>query len=100
MVGNPSFSRLRRSCSSLADCGLYYGHFATSFRMVFVPRIVNGTRSTFARGTVAKSDVSGFLRRHQYCVQSAHPQKRSNVWIVSRESEFEEIKRVYKSWHS
>src|SRR5215467_5686136 len=32
--------------------------------MVFVPRIVNGTRSTFARGTVAKSDVSGFLRRH------------------------------------
>ena len=45
--------------------GLYYGHFATSFRMVFMPRIVNGTRSTFARGTVAKSDVPGFLRRHQ-----------------------------------
>src|SRR5262249_4741843 len=65
IVGNPSFSRVRRSWSSLTDCGLSYGHFATSFRMVFVPRIVNGTRSTFARGTVAKSDVSGFWRRHQ-----------------------------------
>jgi hypothetical protein len=65
IVVNPSFSRVRRSWSSLADCGLYYGHFATSFRMVFVPRIVNGTRSTFARGTFAKSDVFGFLRRHQ-----------------------------------
>jgi hypothetical protein len=65
IVGNPSVSRVRRSWSSLADCGLYYGHFATSFRMVFVPRIVNGTQSTFARGTVAKSDVFGFLRRHQ-----------------------------------
>ena len=48
-----------------ATLGLYYGHFAMSFRMVYVPRIVNGTRSTFARGTVAKSDVPGFLRRDQ-----------------------------------
>lgn len=42
-----------------------YGHLATSFLIVFVLRIVNGMRSTSASGTGEKSDVPGFLRRHQ-----------------------------------
>jgi hypothetical protein len=42
-----------------------YGHFSTNFLIVFALRIVNGTRSIFASGTVEKSDVPGFLRRHQ-----------------------------------
>jgi len=42
-----------------------YGHFATSLLIVFVLRIVKGSLSTFANGTVENSDVPGFLGRHQ-----------------------------------
>lgn len=57
-VGNSDIEPL------LSD-GQVYGHFATSFLIVLVLRIVNGTRSTFPRGRVEKSEVPGFLRRHQ-----------------------------------
>lgn len=42
-----------------------YGHFAASFLMVLVLRIVKGSLSTLASGTVENSDVPVFLRRHQ-----------------------------------
>jgi len=60
----PTFDNFRVARdSSIAES--LYGHFATSFLIVFVLRIVNGTQSTFASGTVEKSDMPGFLRRHQ-----------------------------------
>jgi hypothetical protein len=42
-----------------------YGNFATNFLIVFVLRIVNGSRRTFSSGTVEKSDVPVFLRRRE-----------------------------------
>jgi hypothetical protein len=42
-----------------------YEYFATSFLIVLVLRIVKGSVSTFANGTVKNSDVPGLLRRHQ-----------------------------------
>jgi len=45
--------------------GPRYGHVVISLAIVFTLRIVKGSWSAFSSGTVEKSDVPRFLRRHQ-----------------------------------
>ena len=68
MVGNPEVGGLFVNFWVARDSPIgewLYGHFATSFLIVWVLRIVKGSLSTLTNGTVENKDVPGFLRRHQ-----------------------------------